>query len=665
VKTLSSTLLAAQKSVSSLPFVKARLRDFYGDSPRVRFQRWYTGTEADGPTACVGAADGALIRARNDGGTLFISRVASPNAGSTFSSWTNIETVFSGTGLALVRMPNDDLWLFYVETDHTTIELSVSTDDGATWGAGAAVMSAGGNKDHLAAAANPSGDVVLFWNESATVYTSRWDGSAWSTRTAWTRSVASVTGIAVRFDADFQFVVAGTEDTTEHPKVWSVRYGDGFAQAVDTWGQLRPFTEASAGSDVGFSMPTLELFDSTWRLFFIETFAGDAAYARVQYSTKPGLFDFDTDQWREALPFDYEGNDFGVSACSLGLDRLMLVAADGVWSATRLDDLDVSADVVEASVDCDNAGAIARVELDNSAGKYTAYGSDAVATLQRGARMELSPGYATSAGSEVTTGRPYAYWVESIEAVTGSRPRLVLRCRGGESLLQRWRARRQYVFPAGVYPVSALLFVVASRAGLAFSTTGNVSAAIDALTPAFTVHPGESGLTAVRGIVEKVPDVVFTDGGALLATEPRTNDTSTYAFGPGEHEIVESRYRDSGPAVNRARTVGAGVYGEAFDFADIDAFGEAIGDAVDDNIDSADDAEDRAEVLLRKAAIAARGDIITVFGVHCGVELWDIVDVTDPAAGLAQAPRRVLGYAWRYSTVPRPSYAMTVTLGVP
>jgi hypothetical protein len=505
--------------------------------------------------------------------------------------------------------------------------------------------------------------VVLFWNEGPTLYTSRWNGSTWGTPAAWSHTVASITGIAARHDGDFQVVVAGNEDATEHPKVWSVRYGDGFAQAADTWGQLRAFTEASAGSDVSFSMPALALFDSTWRLFFLETFAGDAPYARVQYATKPALFDFDTDQWREGLPFDYEGNDFGLSVCALGLDRLILVSSDGVWSAERLDDLDVSAGVVEAAVECDRDGATARVELDNSGGGYTTYGSGDVAVLQRGARLELSPGYVTSAGNEVTTGRPYAYWVESVEAVTGARPRIVLRCRGGDWLLRRWRARRQYVFPAGVYPVSALLFIVASRAGLVFSTKSNFSAAIDALTPAVTVHPGESGLTAVHRLAAKVPDVVYIDGGALFATEPRPDDEPEYAFGPGEHEVVEARYHDLGPAVNRARSVGDAVYGEAFDFPDIDAVGEAIAATIDANLDDSADAEDRAQAVLRKASIAAHADAITVFGVHCGIELWDVVEVTDTAAGLSAAPRRVLGYAWRYSTGARPRYDMTLTLG--
>jgi hypothetical protein len=341
----------------------------------------------------------------------------------------------------------------------------------------------------------------------------------------------------------------------------------------------------------------------------------------------------------------------------------MLASSDGVWNATLVEALDVSSDVVEAVVVCEREGAHVRLDLDNSAGQYTGYGSGGLAVLRLGARLELSPGYVTISGDEINTTRLYAYWVESIEAIGGARPHLVLNCRGSEWLLQRWRARRQYVFAADISPVFGLLFTIVSRAGLPFGSTGNTSAAFSALQPAFTVHPGESGMTALRRLIAKVPDVVFFDAGAVLATEPRSTDTSQYAFGPGGHAIVEGRYRDLGPAVNRARVEGDGVHGEAFDFEDIEAFGESLATVVDGNVDDADDAEDRAEALLREAEIAARGDVIRVFGVHCGVELYDVVDVTDPPAGLTSSARRVIGYRWRYSTTGRPGYDMTLTLG--
>ena len=40
--------------------------------------------------------------------------------------------------------------------------------------------------------------------------------------------------------------------------------------------------------------------------------------------------------------------------------------------------------------------------------------------------------------------------------------------------------------------------------------------------------------------------------------------------------------------------------------------------------------------------------------------LWDVVDVTDPGAGLESAARRVTGYSWRYGPG---VYDMTIRLG--
>jgi hypothetical protein len=49
---------------------------------------------------------------------------------------------------------------------------------------------------------------------------------------------------------------------------------------------------------------------------------------------------------------------------------------------------------------------------------------------------------------------------------------------------------------------------------------------------------------------------------------------------------------------------------------------------------------------LRQLQIEAIADEIRLFGVHCGVELYDVVELTDAQVGLDAAPRRVLGYSW-------------------
>ena len=114
--------------------------------------------------------------------------------------------------------------------------------------------------------------------------------------------------------------------------------------------------------------------------------------------------------------------------------------------------------------------------------------------------------------------------------------------------------------------------------------------------------------------------------------------------------------------MNRARVVGAGVFNEAFDFAEIAAAGERVAQVLDLNLDSAGEAGDRAGYELRAAELRERADELVVFGVNCGQELWDVVTVNDAEAGLSSAKRRVRGLSWRYETK-RGRYEMTLTLG--
>jgi hypothetical protein len=104
------------------------------------------------------------------------------------------------------------------------------------------------------------------------------------------------------------------------------------------------------------------------------------------------------------------------------------------------------------------------------------------------------------------------------------------------------------------------------------------------------------------------------------------------------------------------------VFDEAFDFAEIEAVGERVKQVIDQNLDAADEASQRADSDLRDAEISGRGDELTVFGVNCGQQLWDVVSVTDARAGLAAAKRRVLELSWRYEAG---RYEMGLVLGSP
>ena len=406
MRTLTASLAAAQKQASPLPFIDAVFSDYYGDVSRLRLSRHYSDSEDEYFSAVALAGDGSLSRARIDPTTkvLFTQRVAAPGPTSDFSQWTSHGAVSGGGGVALAAS-GSSVFFYYVDADTLTLKEKASTDSGASYGGVITVATAATAVTYLAAAVASGGDRVLFWTVGLTVWRSRFSSSIWGTATAWTNAAASLTGIACFYRLDWNLAVCGTEPTSLDAKVWATIYGDGAFQAADTWSALKEVTTANASSNVSFRAPAVQ-FLQHWRLFFVEKYTGALAYARLQWSTMNNSADFDQELWREPAPFDYTG-DYGVAAATAG-GLVWLAAAAGVWSGASpsTPDLDVDADVLEATVDLSEYDGHARLVLRNDDGRYNAPGTGAAAALRRGARLKLAAGYRTAASLRRRQDRP-------------------------------------------------------------------------------------------------------------------------------------------------------------------------------------------------------------------------------------------------------------------
>ena len=92
MRTLTETILAAQKQPSSTPYVKVEAKNKIAGVVSYDWSRLYTGPEDDYYHALAFAGDGSLIRVRitppADGNKLYRQRVTSPGPGSDFSQWT-------------------------------------------------------------------------------------------------------------------------------------------------------------------------------------------------------------------------------------------------------------------------------------------------------------------------------------------------------------------------------------------------------------------------------------------------------------------------------------------------------------------------------------------------------------------------------------------------
>jgi hypothetical protein len=656
MRTLSSDLLAAQRSASAVPYVLVSVSERIAHTVRLRWERLYTGGEPESHHAASVPADGSLLRARSTGGQLYYQRVASPGPGSDFSTWTSLASVSATAGLALASRGSSVL-LFSVHTDNVTIHLWESSDSGATFGSLVTVATASGGVTWMAAALKSDSTALLVYSVGATVYRVKRLNGVWGSPTAWSHSLASVSGLACNQYFDFDIAVAGSQSSGV-AGLWTVIYGDGYSQALDTWSPLMELTLASAGSSVQFRAPSLAVM-GRYRLFFVEKYTGSQAYSRSYWAHLAPGQTFVSNTWREPVVMDVEG-DFGLAAAA-GSAYGWLSTPSGVWRASlSAPVLELGEDVLEAYVETRPQEGLLRVVLRNDDGRYNDLSGSAYAAIRRGSQVDFSPGYVTASGPVASPGA--RYWIEGWDYVNDrGRALFVLHGSDGWALLENWRARRQFAWGAGESTVYALLRFVLGHAGLGFGAL-SASDTVTSLSPAFTIQPAESGKDAVSRLLAMVPDVLLVSGEYGFLVNPTASQATDYEYGV-EHAILEGRYGCRSTSFNRVQVFGPGLMVEDFDWTDVGDIYDRLHQAHDRNLTSTAAAQDRADALLRHQEMQAADDDVLV-PVNCGQELYDVVEVTDPRAGLSAARRRVLAMSFRYvRNRPTPAYEMRLRLG--
>jgi len=654
MRTLPSALLAAQKSASAIPYVKVEIADRTGGIRRLDWQRLYSGSEGDSYHAATMPGDGSLIRCRVDSGSLYLQRVTSPGPGSNFSNWTFVDSA-ANAGVALASRAAQVL-LFYVGTNGRTIYLRESSDYGATFGSATAITTAATAVGWLAADLKADNTVLLIYSVGGTVYAVKRSGGMWGSPAAWTNSLAAVSGLACQYEADFDVIVSGSDAQGDY-KVWTCIYGDGYSQAVDTWSPLRQVAVASAGSDMEFRAPFLA-YPDVFRFTFVEKYTGSESYSRPYFSFSPATADYVNNLWREPVPMNLT-SDYGL-AVAYSTSAVWLTTPSGVWQASLTTPaLDVTTDVLELTTETDPNGGRLRLVLRNDDGRYLDLSGEK-AVIKAGGEVRVSPGYQTASGPLASSGP--AYWIEGWEYTSSEgKAALVLHARDAWQLLEGWRSRRQYAWAQGEKNVFQLLSFVMARAALEFSSAGSSSVVTD-LYPSFTIHPGESGATAVRRLLAVLPDVIFFRGHFAYIKNPQASEASDYSYGT-DHAILRGRYGSQRPQANRVQVFGDGPFVEAFGWDEVEDAYDRVRQVHDLNLDTVSRAQDRADAEMRHQEIASSGGEIVV-PVNCGQELYDVISITDGLTGLTDAQRRVLGLSMRYSAGSRvPVYEQRLSLG--
>jgi hypothetical protein len=664
MRELSSTLLTAQKSASHTPYVSVEAKNSIAGVVRLTWERLYTGGEGDYFHAMTMPGDGSMVRARigppADSRKLYWQRVADPGPLSDFSDWTytgqyNCVCVAAASHGAEVS-------IFWVNTGNQ-VRLIRSTDFGVNWGSPELIDYCATSGSGLAAAYKPNGDLALFITDGPTLYVKVCLGGSWQSKVAWDNSTGTLTGVGVVYDADWELLVTG-QDSVGNYKLWSIIYGDGGEVPAGNWSYLRESASAPSGGDFEYRCPFLDRPD-VYRGLYAEKFTGTQSYDRPFCSHTALGSGFVEGLWHEPVPLDLAG-EYGLAIAHHG-DYCWLTCPSGVWRAPLAEQgLDLTDDVLSVRQETNPDGGDLTVELRNDDGRYASPGEGSLSVLDIGCQLEFSPGYVTSQGNEVSPG--LVYWLEAFEHVSrGGKSVLVLHAPDGWRLVGGWRARHQFRWnkDSDEMSVKEILGFVLARVGLRIEVKSQ-SSVITGYYPDFTIHPGNRGDDIVRRLLSFVPDVLFIEGSNAYIVNPQSSDGSVYSFGQ-EHAILEGRYRNGAWGLNRVRVEGydpvtdEAIIVDSFAWDQIKKLHDRMALIDDRNIYTVARAEDRGDAYLRQAEIESASGVVRVL-VNCGLQLYDVIDITDTCAGLSEEEKRVVAITLGYRP-DRGEYEQGLSLG--
>ena len=188
----------------------------------------------------------------------------------------------------------------------------------------------------------------------------------------------------------------------------------------------------------------------------------------------------------------------------------------------------------------------------------------------------------------------------------------------------------------------------------------NASLDAETLQPAFTVNPNETAYSAISRIMAMLPDSLHFRNSTAVLAEYTAAEASAYALG-GTHAILGGKYSTKASRFNRVQVQSSNAWGEAFTWAEIELILDQVGYVLDKKLAGATPTNDRASDELRRHALLAKADLVDI-PTHCGLEINDVVDLTESRAGLSAAKRRVRGITTHYDKA-KATYHQLVALG--
>ena len=663
MRTLSDTLLAAQKKPHRLPYVEAKVYDYEQGIKRLSWTRLYEGSEPDNHHGLAFDGQGSMHRIRAAASnTLYHQKITNPGPSSDYSQWTQIASDCAGP--CAIAASGAKVYIFYRTTGNVLWKY-YSHDYGATWDD--AQLASYVDVLSLAACWWGTGDIVVCFalksnelngvvldssDQTTSQHIKEFHGAA-------THIFLDTYGIGATFNPFWpccELILAAKESDTpyNHYDLFRTWFSDTYNFLA-----LESFLMSPDGEDITYEYPDCHLPASaqsyeTNRIIAVEKFTGTTAYTRpLACHMVKGTYWSDT-TFTEPKPFLNVASAYGLRLQSTA-DYWWLENPNGVWRAPRpaASPLDLTTDIVALSLQNVIASptSVGRgnliLELDNSKGQYANPGSGALASLRLRSEIVLKLGYKTTAGNE--TSEAGTYWIDSWEY--SSKPnmsRFILTCLDGWGLMDCWSARYQMrwnkdaVNPRNVWQI---LYQFLARVGIKLTNTPAKpqSSAINNFYPDFTVNPGTRGDTAIRRLLSFVPDRLVFRGQEAFTKNPLADEESCYSYGT-DYAITSGKYTDAVTA-SRARAIGRDtsdnrILEEALDWDLLQLAIDILEQDYDPNLQDATRTQERADALLREASLRAqRGNLVVPTNV--GQELLDVVEVTDERCGISEENYRV------------------------
>lgn len=667
---MTGTLAAAGRNADSKPYICCKFADHGIEAPHLSWTRLYSGTEGDQFNDAVIASDGSINRIRTSGGRLYHCRVTAPEEASQWSSWTTLVNQLVSTICqpAICSGPEagDEVRIFWVDLlNDRTIKWIRSTDQGATWGTVATVLTesnvritglaadghkTGGMDNRLFYAVDPGGST----SRNKRLAVTEWDGSSWSTPSYDDETRYKINGICV------------AKDSADTASIWVC---DGSPRRISLqdhhvttgWGGGGVLIESGEGSDYDYELPrAASTFVTGNRRHFIgwvERYKGSPTRDKFWTAfTARRWTPTELVQWQEDRRYGTRlladksywyivGSDYAYRA------PVFTGKGDEVYAATNNDDL-ISIDLDLPGI---NRPGRLEVKLDNSRGQFASPGSGALQAIKPTSQVELRLGYRTSAGEESV--QQGAWFVDRLVFRTDrGRHLLEVHCIDPWTYLNRFVVRRPITYKAQTANfICRELWLRVCGAG----SSGDVHANMNPVVPNYLLRPGQNYLEALRrlnhdfGLVLRwrgdgvdsgvgpdsvVPNQVPYGSGvseqAYLSADKTEASATGYAILAGQFWSLEQRKQS------------VEVYGDGYasitrDWASTSKFWrDNVAKVVDLSLDSQADVDTRASYETSWLKGSGEGGWLEA-NLNPGIEIGDIVAVTYSNSGLAGAARVV------------------------